>query len=295
MTTDDPGSSAITVDAPAKINLALHVCGRWPDGFHLLDSLVVFTDAGDRITASQSDKLQLNITGPFGRVLSNESNNLVLRAARFLQEATKSRAGANITLEKNLPIASGIGGGSSDAAATLRACAALWSIDLAQISNVELSNVLGADIPVCVFRKPAFMAGIGEAISRAPQLPESWLVLVNPGQSLETKRVFSALKEFSQPLDRAAFAGLARTSELSAALKQHANDLMDPAVKLVPAISSAITALEREPGCLLARLSGSGPTCFGVFDTETAARDAAARIGALEPNWWVKPTKILAE
>ncbi len=295
MNTDDSGSSTVTVDAPAKINLALHVCGRRPDGYHLLDSLVVFTGIGDRITASLSDGLRLEVGGPNGAALANESNNLVLRAARFLLETTNSEAGAHIRLEKNLPVAAGIGGGSSDAAATLRACANLWSVDPAQVSNVDLANSLGADIPVCFFRKAAFMAGIGEAITPAPHLPESWLVLVNPGEPLETKRVFAALDGFSPPLERKAFANLATATELAAVLKKHTNDLMSPAAQLVPAIPSVISALESQSGCLLARLSGSGPTCFGLFGDEPAAQAAAAEIRSNRPEWWVVPTKVLTQ
>ncbi len=286
-------SCATTYDAPAKINLALHVCGRRDDGYHLLDSLVVFADIGDRIAVSECDTLKLEITGPFGGALSHEPNNLVLRAARLLQTVADRGDGACIRLEKNLPVASGIGGGSSDAAATLRACGALWNVDPAQISNARLAADLGADIPVCVHRKPAFMSGIGEMLDAAPTLPPCWLVLANPGRPLATKNVFAALPGFSPPLTRRAFNGLADAEALAEVLKEHRNDLAAPAIQLEPTIAATLSALENSPDCLLARLSGSGPTCFGVFANARAAENAATLITAQHPDWWVTPTQVL--
>jgi 4-diphosphocytidyl-2-C-methyl-D-erythritol kinase len=293
MSATDAQLESVTVHAPAKINLALHVCGRRSDGYHLLDSLVVFTDVGDRISVSKSEELSLEVTGPFGDALVSETNNLVMRAAHLLRTFANIKDGARIRLEKNLPVASGIGGGSSDAAATLRACAELWAIDPTQISNTELAAKLGADVPVCVLRKPAFMSGIGEVLSPAPPLPTFWLVLVNSGQPLVTKTVFAALSNFSPALTRGAFDNLAGATDLAGALKSHQNDLTGPARALAPSITSALSALENAPECLLARLSGSGPTCFGVFTDEHAARNAAALISSREPGWWVVPARIL--
>lgn len=294
MNAADVPNGTITVEAPAKINLALHVCGRRPDGYHLLDSLVVFTNIGDRVTVSTSDELHLSITGPFGDALKNETDNLTLRAARLLKAATNTEDGAHILLEKNLPVAAGIGGGSADAAATLRACAKLWGVDSTRLTNTDLASKLGADIPVCAFRKSAFMSGIGEVVGPAPALPKCWLVLVNPGQLLATKNVFAALAQFSPPLERKTFDNLASAAELALALEGHKNDLAHSAITLAPSIGAAIAALESDPACLLARLSGSGPTCFGVFGDEKSAQDAAARISSNEPNWWVTPTQVLA-
>jgi len=294
MNAADAHSGIIAVDAPAKINLALHVCGRRADGYHLLDSLVVFTGIGDRVAVRKNDGLKLEIEGPFKKTLTNESGNLVLRAARFLKAFAKSNSGAHIRLEKNLPVASGIGGGSADAAATLRACAKLWGIDPRQIPNAELASKLGADVPVCVFRKPAFMSGIGGDIASAPALPKCWLVLVNSGQPLATKNVFAAMEGFSPPLQREAFNNLSGVAGLVRALEKHKNDLTNAAAGLAPSITSAIARLESNPDCLLARLSGSGATCFGVFADEQAAHDAAANISSKEPEWWVVPTPVLS-
>ncbi len=293
MTTAAAPLCATIYSAPAKINLALHVCGRRADGYHLLDSLVVFTGIGDRITVSESDTLQLEITGLFGSALSREPNNLVLRAARLLQDVAGCSRGARIRLEKNLPVASGIGGGSADAAATLRACGALWNVDPAQISNARLAADLGADIPVCVHQKPAFMSGIGENIDTAPRLPTCWLVLVNPGRPLATKDVFAALPNFSRPLARDSFNNLTAAADLADALKEHSNDLAGPAIALEPTIAATLATLENSPGCLLARLSGSGPTCFGLFADAQTAEKTAALIAAAQPDWWVAPTQIL--
>lgn len=295
MSAADAQLGTVTVHAPAKVNLTLHVCGRRSDGYHLLDSLVVFADVGDRISVSNSDDLSLEIAGPFGEALAGETDNLVMRAAQLLRALANSNKGARIRLEKNLPVASGIGGGSSDAAAALRACAELWAIDPTRISSTELATKLGADVPVCFFRKPAFMSGAGEILSPAPPLPTCWLVLVNSGQPLATKTVFAALSDFSPALTRSAFYNLADAAGLAAALKSHQNDLTGPARALAPSIASTLSALENAPECLLARLSGSGPTCFGVFAGERAARNAAALISSTEPGWWVAPARVLSD
>ena len=288
-------SDPITVDAPAKINLTLHVCGQRADGYHLLESLVVFADIGDQITATAADELVMEITGPFGNTLADEPDNLVLRAARLLRDFTGRKDGAHILLEKNLPAASGIGGGSSDAAATLRACGELWATDPFQIPGTRLAAELGADVPVCFYRRPAFMSGIGETLDPAPQLPTVWLVLVNSGHPLATKDVFAALQGFSNPMARSVFKNLTDAAGLAAVLRDHQNTLTVPATKLAPSIASTLAALENSPDCLLARLSGSGPTCFGVFAGEHAARTSAALIASREPEWWVVPARVLPE
>ncbi len=287
-------AGAITVTAPAKINLTLHVCGRRADNYHLLDSLVVFAGIGDRITASSAEQIGLAVTGPFGAALSGEPDNLVLRAARLLAITHRLKAGAAIALEKNLPVASGIGGGSADAAATLIACGRLWNVDSLALSDSEIAAALGADVPVCLRGVPAYMSGIGEIIHPAPALPEAWLVLVNPGEPLATKAVFGALQErFSAPMGRHAFANLDGAPALAKALKLYGNDLMAPAVELLPAVRSVIEALEQTPGCLLARLSGSGPTCFGLFADAVTAYAAARHIAAHRPAWWSVAAPVL--
>lgn len=291
--------AAITVTAPAKINLALHVCGRRADNYHLLDSLAVFAGVGDRITVTPANDLQLTITGPFGGALANELDNLVLRAARLLAATHKITPhkitrGAHIVLEKNLPVASGIGGGSADAAATLVACGRLWNVDPLTLKDKDIAATLGADVPVCLRGIPAFMSGIGEIIEAAPTLPEAWLVLVNPGEPLATKAVFAALAgRFSAAMARDAFKSLADAESLAKALKLYTNDLMLPALEILPAIAAVLTALEETPGCLLARLSGSGPTCFGLYGDGAAAATAAAQLKAAHPRWWAVAAPVL--
>ena len=284
---------AITIPAPAKINLSLHVCGKRADGYHLLDSLVVFAGVGDVITVAPADTLTLAITGPFGAALSTESDNLVLRAARLLAETHKITAGATITLEKNLPVASGIGGGSADAAATLKACAKLWGVKLKGLSNQTIATKLGADVPVCLKGLPAFMSGIGEIVAPAPALPEAWLVLANPGVPLATRTVFEALRgRSSEPMERGRFAGLTSVWALSQALGLTRNDLTLPATKLQPVIGTVIKGLQGT-GAMIARMCGSGPTCFGLFAEEAAAQRAAKSLATLNPGWWTAAAPIL--
>jgi len=285
-------TDAIDMMAPAKINLALHVCGKRSDGYHLLDSLVVFAGVGDTVSVTPAPDIRLTLTGPFGTALTAEPDNLVLRAARLLANAHGVGDGAHIVLEKNLPVASGIGGGSADAAAALRACARLWNVTPA-FSHSDIAAALGADVPVCMQGVPAFMSGIGEVISPAPILPKAWLLLVNPGLPLATKAVFGALAgRYSAPIAREDLAGLETAEALAKVLKGCRNDLMTPALELLPAIGTVIAALEATPDCRLARLSGSGPTCFGLFSDETAARRAGVQIAAQHPLWWTATTQM---
>jgi len=292
MTTSHAG--AISVTAPAKINLSLQVCGRRADNYHLLDSLVVFAGIGDAIRASAGEEISLVVTGPFGAALASEPDNLVLRAARLLARTHDISHGAHIALEKNLPVASGIGGGSADAAATLKACGRLWNVDPYALADADIAAALGADVPVCLRAMPAFMSGIGEIIAPSPPLPEAWLVLVNPGEPLATKAVFAALNgRYSAPMERRVFDHLKDAADLARALKLYSNDLMAPARELLPPVSAVIEALERTSGCLLARLCGSGPTCFGLFATAAAAHAAADEIRAARASWWVVAAPIL--
>ena len=286
----------ITVEAPAKINLTLHVCGRRADNYHLLDSLVVFAGVGDRITVSASDTLSLTIGGPFGAALASEPHNLVLRAARLLTAKHDIKHGAEIYLEKNLPVASGIGGGSADAAATLIACGRLWNVDPLALSDSEIAAQLGADVPVCLRGVPAFMSGIGDIVEPARGLPNAWLVLANPGEPLATKAVFGALNgRFSAPMNRAPFEGLGHAADLAEVLRTYGNDLMAPARELLPSVGTVLDTLAQSPGCLLARLSGSGPTCFGVFPDAASAQKAAGDIAGRYKSWWVAPASILGQ
>lgn len=263
--------------ARAKINLALHVTGRRPDGYHLLDSLVAFASVGDVVTAEPADTLSLHLTGPHSPGLSN-TDNLVLRAARALHPTL----GARLTLVKNLPVASGIGGGSADAAATLRALCALWS---RPFPPADALLALGADVPVCLAGHAARMQGIGEQITPVT-LPPAWLVLANPGVAVPTPQVFAILQNRQNP-DLAPLPALPDATSLAAYLQTQRNDLQSAACTIAPAITQTLAALHAQPACLLARMSGSGATCFGLFADEPSAAAAARALQTAQPLWWV--------
>ncbi len=271
--------------APAKVNLALHVTGQRADGYHLLDSLVVFADVGDRLTAEPSDKLSLQVTGPRAEGVPNGPENLVLRAARLLDPDR----GARLVLDKHLPAAAGIGGGSSDAAATLRVLARLWDLPM---PTPEATAVLGADVPVCLEARPRRMAGIGDELSEVPHLPPAWLVLVNPGVPVSTPAVFRALaRKDGTPMP--ALPACADAATFAAFLLGLRDDLEPPARALQPQVSEVLAALGAQTGCLLARMSGSGATCFGLFAAEAPARGAAAALAAAAAGWWVQAARML--
>jgi len=283
--------AARTERARAKINLYLHVVGRRDDGYHLLDSLVAFADIGDVVIVASAPDLSLTVEGPFASALAGDDDNLVLRAARALATATRTRAGAALRLVKNLPVAAGLGGGSADAAAALRALCALWTVapDPAVLGRIALG--LGADVPVCVDDRPAFIGGVGEAVAPAPALPAAGLVLVNPGIPLATPAVFKARTgPFSRParFDRAPRDAV----DLALMLRERGNDLTAAATALVPQIGEVLAALAQSPACLLARMSGSGATCFGLYPDEAAAARAAAWLRERMPTWWIAPTRL---
>lgn len=289
MTGGPEGSAAAREDAPAKVNLYLHVTGRRAaDGYHLLDSLAVFGPAADRVTAVRvPDGLDLALEGPEAASLAAEPDNLVLRAARALAGAAGLAApAAALRLEKHLPVASGIGGGSADAAAALRALDRLWGLGMGQARLAALAAGLGADVPVCVASRPARMQGIGEILSPAPALPPFALVLANPRVAVPTPAVFRARAAsgagFSAAADLPA-GGWRDAAALARDLAGLANDLEMPAIGLCPVIAEVLAALRAQPGCLLARMSGSGATCFGLFAAPAAAARAAA---ALPTAWW---------
>ena len=269
-------SATLSEPAAAKINLFLHVTGRRDDGYHLLDSLVVFAGIGDVLRAQPADELSLSLVGPFGSALAGEQDNLVLRAARAL-----GGNGARLTLEKNLPVASGIGGGSADAAAALRVLCRLWKLAPPGLQGIALA--LGADVPVCMAGRPSRMRGVGERLDPAPSIPACGLVLVNPGVAVATADVFRARRGgWSAP------AALPQSwpdvGTMADDLRALRNDLEPPAIALHPAIGDAIAALAAVSGCRLARMSGSGATCFGLFDDPAVAVEAAGRLR--RPDWW---------
>ena len=274
-------------DAPAKVNLHLHVTGRRADGYHLLDSLVVFAGAADKVSVRPSEGaaegVTLDIDGPEGGALSAGPDNLVLRAARLLAEAAeRPLPGAALHLEKRLPVASGIGGGSADAAAALRVLDRFWGLRMGAARLEALALRLGADVPVCVASRAARMGGIGEILSPAPRLPSFGLVLANPRVALPTPAVFAGRKAaFSAPA--ALPSGWTDAAALAEGLRALRNDLEPPAVALCPPVAMVLAALDALPGALVARMSGSGATCLAVFaDAEGAARAAEA----LPAAWW---------
>jgi len=273
--------------AQAKLNLYLHVVGRRSDGYHLLDSLVAFADLGDEIAAAPSARLSLKIEGRFASKLdANRESNLVWRAAQMLAQRLGRKPDAALTLKKNLPVAAGIGGGSSDAAATLNALSDLWGGEVNGQLLAEVGLSLGADVPACLAARPCWVGGIGEEVELAPGLPAAFLVLANPGVPLPTAAVFRAYRApFSAPARFAAMpASLAEFVDLLAARR---NDLTAAAIAQVPAIAALIERLASAEGALLSRMSGSGATCFALFATAREARAAAAAIRAEQPDWWV--------
>jgi 4-diphosphocytidyl-2-C-methyl-D-erythritol kinase len=290
----DADPRAVTEPARAKLNLYLHVTGRRDDGYHLLDSLVAFADVGDTLTATPSDLLTLAVDGPFAAALRDEKDNLVLRAARALVAASGVHRGAALTLIKALPVASGIGGGSADAAAALRVLCRLWDVRLSREALDAIALKLGADVPVCLDGIPSFIDGIGEQREAAPGLPPAGLVLVNPGVKLPTPSVFSKRSgPFSPP---ARFQAAPRdVVDLAQRLRERRNDLTAAACELVPAIRDVLDAVAASPGCLLARMSGSGATCFGLYADRGAAQAAAAFLRNKSRDWWVQPAVLAVE
>ncbi len=292
---------ALTTVAPAKLNLSLEVVGRRADGYHELVSLVAFASSGDRLTlrsSTQSD-ISLDVSGRFATAI--DGDNLVLRAARLFLETLDGARGGHFHLEKRLPVAAGLGGGSADAAAAVRLLAYANASDerMAAQSIRALApglSRLGADIPVCLASRSAWMTGIGERVAPLEALPEVYAVLVNPGVPLATRDVFARLRAPaahpdgpSVPDMPAAFADL---DDLVAFVAGHPNDLEPPARVLAPATATVLAALGHADGCRVARLSGSGPTCYGLFGTHAEAEDAASMLARSWPEWWVMPAPL---
>ena len=281
----------VTVFAPAKLNLFLHVGERRQDGYHDLESLVVFAEAGDRLEFAPGDELVLKLSGPFASQVPRATDNLVFKAARALS----SSVGATITLEKNLPVEAGLGGGSADAAATLRGLNLLWRLDRPENELVELAASIGSDVPACVLSRPCWMEGRGERVATTQPLPPLSLVLVNPGIMLPTATVFGRLNartgigHMRPPLKP-----LASIWDLIAYLENAENDLEPPACRQQPIIDQVLEALNHEPGCVMAQMSGSGASCFAIFDGHQFALGASERIAQEHPNWWVRATHIAA-
>ena len=281
-----------TVRAPAKVNLTLHVTGRRDDGYHLLDSLVGFADIGDMVSVVPAPDLSLTVSGPFSIGVPRDGSNLVLRAARALQQARGVRVGARLKLDKHLPSAGGIGGGSSDAAATLALLAQVWQVDPLDPGSPEVL-ALGADVPVCMGQPAARrMSGIGDVLAPVPPLPDTALVLVNPKVPVATADVFARLATRENPamdplpegLDFDAFVGW---------LGRQRNDLLAPAREVAPEIARCLDKLSALPQVRFAGMSGSGATCFGLCRTMADARQAARAMQVAAMSWWVAPAEML--
>ncbi|WP_422030780.1 4-(cytidine 5'-diphospho)-2-C-methyl-D-erythritol kinase [Roseovarius sp.] len=268
---------------PAKVNLTLHVTGQREDGFHTLDSLAMFADIGDRMTITMPGDYRLTVEGPMAEGVPADESNLVLRAARMM------RINADIRLEKHLPNAAGLGGGSGDAAATLRVLSG-FSGKPVPGDGIEL----GADVPLCLQSDAARVTGIGETVTPVPNLPPLDAVLVNPGLPVLTAEVFKRLRhKVNRPMP-AEMPSFETSAELIDWLRGMRNDLQEPAIEAEPVIRQVFETLERTPGCQLARMSGSGGTCFGIYHDAETAGSAAGRLQESFPSWWVRATRLNA-
>ncbi|MGR9162286.1 4-(cytidine 5'-diphospho)-2-C-methyl-D-erythritol kinase [Rhizobium leguminosarum] len=286
--------SSISEEARAKINLALHVTGQRQDGYHLLDMLVTFADHGDRLDFMRSPTDEFALSGRFGETLAGDGGtNLVLKARDLLREAIGPLAfPVRIHLEKNLPVASGIGGGSADAAATLRGLMRLWGTSLPEEALAALALKLGADVPMCLASRPLIARGIGEKIEPVPELPVLAMVLANPLKGVSTPEVFRQLATKNNPA-LSLSPSRPQAADWLAAIAAARNDLEPPARELVPEIA-AISAMLQANGALLTRMSGSGATCFGIFATMAAAEDAAAALHDERPDWYFQATETVS-
>lgn len=290
----DTQTKLLTIFSPAKINLYLHITGRLDNGYHMLDSLVAFADIGDRITISRSTEFKFSIDGPYAtafgpkdRDQSPDSSNLVVQAVWALSQAAQKIPDVHIKLTKNLPLASGLGGGSSNAAAVLWGLLEWWKIPHQSHYMQGLMARLGADVPVCLNCIPARVRGIGDILDVAPAMPEVPVVLVNPGKQCMTGEIFSRfIGSFREPM--AIPENLGGTEALVDFLAKQDNDLLKPAMDVVPVIGNVLNSLKMQGGCLLPRMTGSGATCFGLFKDEAAAVKAAKIITGENPDWWVK-------
>lgn len=285
---------SVRVFAPAKVNLTLQVGCPLADGMHPLQSVVMFADVGDWVEAAPRQESSLRVTGPFAQDLESRSDrNIVWSAMEALRREAGIEAGAEITLEKNLPVASGVGGGSSDAAAALKALNAVWRLGFSDIDLMRVAVTLGADVPVCVPARSAWMTGVGDAVAPL-SAPPLHAVLVNPLKPLRTADVFRrfdalglgrTLSDDAPPVWRSP----QEAAEGAAAL---GNDLVAAASDMLPDISEIVSVLAATPGVLHASLSGSGATCFALFAAEADAAACATELAARRRDWWVKATSL---
>ena len=286
--------------APAKINLTLRVLGRRADGYHELESLVAFAGVGDALTFAPGGALTLAVSGPTAQAAGDNADNLVLKAARALAGRIAGLTLGGFALSKRLPVAAGLGGGSADAAAALRLLARANGVALDDPRLMQAAQATGSDVPVCLDPKPRLMRGVGDVLSAPPDLPRLFAVLVNPGVAVSTIDVFAGLNLASGPASGGASSPAPLVLEgwggeptaFVAALAKERNDLEAPAIELEPAIANVLAVLQALPDCRLARMSGSGATCFGLFPTNAAAAAAARTLRVGYPQWWVRATVL---
>jgi 4-diphosphocytidyl-2-C-methyl-D-erythritol kinase len=277
--------------APAKINLYLHVTGRREDGYHLLDSLVAFANIGDQLRLEEASSFSFSLEGPMAAPLAAagpDADNLVVRAVLALAEELSRPLNLKLTLVKNLPLASGLGAGSSDAAAALRLLASHWGVPPTDALLYRIAAGLGQDVPCCLGAATCYFCDIGNVTDPGPDLPYTDIVLVNPNKALPTPDVFKARQGDFTPAAR--FQQVPKTSvELAGMLHERRNSLTEAACRLLPEIDEVLAALAASANCQLARMSGSGATCFGLYPNRSAAKQAAAKILQQHPGWWVVP------
>lgn len=278
--------------APAKVNLFLHLLGRRADGYHLLESLFVFADYGDVVTLTAAETFEFSLKGPFAHALKadvlSDEDNIMVKAMRLLEDHVGlDLSDLHMTLEKNLPVAAGIGGGSADAAATLLALNDFWQLHVPMDDLMALGAKLGADVPPCLMGRSAMVRGIGDDVTPVGDLPPLYVVLVNPLKGVSTPEVFKRFKaegaSFQRPLQ-----DLPQGEEWQGFIGNQLNALEGPALAVLPEIADVLGALGRSAGCRLARMSGSGATCFGLYANRQEAEAAAVTLLRENPSWWVR-------
>ena len=281
-----PTRKSIKVTAHAKVNLTLHVVGHRTNGYHELQSLVCLTEFGDQIHLYPAADFSFQVIGPFAAGIPVDESNLVVQAAKFMAQQHSKSLDCQIILEKNLPMASGIGGGSSDAAAVMKALSQYWSVSLPKVDEMM---ALGADIPVCMASGLTLMEGTGEDVTQLSAAPNWGVVLVKPNVGVSTPAVFNALNAKQNP----PMQDVAENCVDIAWLCDQRNDLEPPAMAMVPEVAAVVDAISEIPQCQVARMSGSGATCFGLFADIKQANAAAERLQQAHPNWWVVATKMV--
>ena len=279
--------------APAKVNLTLSILGKRRDGYHALSSLVAFADIADHLSLDLGAPVGVSVSGPFAQAIAGE--NLVLSALNNCREANSQLRLGHVHIDKKLPVAAGIGGGSADAAATL---------GLVQMANPETGRAvdwgrlairLGADVPVCLHGQPCLMSGIGEVVTPQPNLPRFPALLINPMVSVPDTKTGDVFRMLSaSPVDNVEPCAMTvlEAQDLTHMVQTGGNDLTRAAQALMPAIATVLDTLRALPNCRIARLSGAGPTCFGLFESEQASQTAAQQISSQYPGWWVQPTVL---